>query len=208
MKKIKIGIVEDNENVIEVVKSYLEFSNEFEFSFTINNPYFLNFNKDKIIETEVVLCDIGLPNISGIEVVLMLKKINPELKILMFTVFENDEHIFKAIKAGAEGYMLKNTSLPKLKEGILEVMQGGASMSPKIASKVLAYFRSPMLKSKLLKKLTDQEIKITELLYQGDKYKMIAEKLSISIDTVKFHIKNIYIKLQISSRAELPNKFY
>lgn len=208
MEKIKIGIVEDNVNVLEVVKSYLELSNEFEFTFTLTNPEFLKFNKHEIIKTEVVLCDIGLPNISGIEVVLKLKKINPELKILMFTVFEDNENIFKSIKAGANGYLLKNTSLPQLKQGILEIVNGGASMSPQIASKVLTYFRKPKLYNKELEKLTEQEKKITELLYHGDKYKAIATKLSISIDTVKYHIKNIYLKLQISSRAELSNKFH
>ncbi|NGZ90208.1 response regulator [Psychroflexus maritimus] len=208
MEKIKLGIIEDNVNVVEVVKNYLESTNEFEFTFTLTNPNFLKFNKDKVIETDVVLCDIGLPNISGIEVVLKLKKINPELKILMFTVFEDNETIFKSIKAGANGYLLKNTSLPQLKQGILEIVNGGASMSPQIASKVLTYFRKPKLYNKELEKLTEQEKKITELLYQGDKYKTIATKLSISIDTVKYHIKNIYLKLQISSRAELSNKFH
>jgi len=204
MKKIKIGIVEDNEHVVKIVKYYFEATHNFEFTFTLTQPDFLQFNDEEISNTELVLCDIGLPNISGIEVVLKLKQLKPELKILMFTVFEDDENIFKAIKAGADGYLLKSTPLPKLKQAILEILNGGSRMSPLIAARVLSHFRNS--KSKAVDKLTEQEKKITELLCHGDKYKTIATKLSISIHTVKYHIKNIYLKLQISSRAQLPDK--
>lgn len=208
MKKIKIGIIEDNTSVTEVVKNYLTSFPEFEYMFSMHQPkYYNNFTKT-IQKTELILCDIGLPKINGIQMVWNLKQLNPDVKILMFTVFEDDDNIFKAIKAGANGYILKNTSLPKLKEAILEVASGDASMSPKIAAKVLNHFRNPKLKSKEIAKLTEREIEITELLYQGDKYKTISEKLFISVDTVKYHVKNIFLKLQISSRTELPNKFY
>jgi DNA-binding NarL/FixJ family response regulator len=208
MIKIKFGIIEDNINVTEVVKNYLTSFPEFDFMFSMHQPEYYTKFTPAIQKTEVILCDIGLPKINGIQMVWNLKQLNPDVKILMFTVFEDDENIFKAIKAGANGYILKNTSLPKLKEAILEVASGDASMSPKIAAKVLNHFRNPKLKSKEIEKLTEREIEITELLYQGDKYKTISEKLFISVDTVKYHVKNIFLKLQITSRSELPNKFY
>ena len=156
---------------------------------------------------DVVLMDIEMPGKTGIEGVQMIHEQFPEIKIIMQTVVEDDEKIFASICNGASGYLLKNTTPARLLQAIEEVHSGGAPMTPVIAQKVLEKFRkqSPV-SSKELSDLSSREKEILECLVEGMSYKMIAAACKISIDTVRFHIRNIYETLHVSSKSEAISK--
>ncbi len=151
---------------------------------------------------DVVLMDIDMPNVNGIEGLLALRPHFPEVKVLMQTVFEDDEKVFAAICAGADGYILKQAQPVTLLEGITEVLEGGAPMTPTIARKVLQLFNK---QNSLVKiddfKLTARELEILGFLVKGYSYKMIAAELFVSYPTVNTHISNIYSKLHVQSSA-------
>lgn len=154
---------------------------------------------------QVVLMDIDMPHATGIECVALLRHRFPELKILMRTVFEDDEKIFNAIHAGADGYFLKQTPLKKLLEGIVDVMEGGAPMSPVVARRVLEFSkqqRAPRGDVKNEFELTDREHEILSWLVKGYSYKMIAAELEISFSTVNTHVNRVYNKLHVNSATE------
>jgi DNA-binding NarL/FixJ family response regulator len=156
---------------------------------------------------DVVLMDIDMPNVNGIEGVKLIRENNSDIKILMQTVFEEDEKIFASICAGADGYILKKASPAKLIESIIDVMQGGAPMTPTIARQVLKLFGQQNSKNKKNSfNLTERELEILSLLVQGLSYKMIAEQCHISYPTVNTHIKHIYEKLQVHSVVEAVTK--
>ena len=156
---------------------------------------------------DVVLMDIQMPGMSGIEGVKLIKEKFPEVKILMETIFEDNDNIFNSICNGAEGYILKNTPPAMILEAIREIHEGGAPMTPSIASKVLKMFKkSSSGQSKESFDLTDREYEVLRHLVDGMSYKMIAETCFISIDTVSGHIKNIYKKLQVHSKSEAVAK--
>jgi DNA-binding NarL/FixJ family response regulator len=159
-------------------------------------------------EPEVVLMDIDMPGINGIESVRVIKEHFPNIHIIMQTVFEDDDKIFRAIQAGAGGYILKKIPPSKILEAISEVYNGGAPMTPSIAAKTLQLFRSGLkpLPDKKHAQLNERQTEILECIVNGMSYKLIAEKLFISVDTVRYHIKNIYEILQVHSRFELINK--
>ncbi len=150
----------------------------------------------------VVLMDIQMPGLNGIEGVKIIKENFPDIKVIMQTVVEDDDKIFASICNGASGYLLKNTTPARLLQSIIEVYEGGAPMTPAIAQKVLEKFRkqSP-ISSKELNNLSDREKEILECLVEGMSYKMIAASCKISIDTVRFHIRNIYDKLHVHSKS-------
>ncbi|MBK7555689.1 MAG: response regulator transcription factor [Flavobacteriales bacterium] len=151
---------------------------------------------------DVVLMDIDMPHVDGIEGVTLIRKQFKDVKILMQTVLEDNARIFAAILAGADGYLLKQTSPVKLLEGIVEVTQGGAPMTPVIAAKVLKLFTQRGSASKALDfHLTEREVEILKLLADGFSYKMIAAKCGISYATVNTHVSHIYEKLQVKSVA-------
>ena len=158
-------------------------------------------------QPQVVLMDIQMPGITGIEGVKLIKEQFPEIKIIMQTVVEDEDKIFVSICNGASGYLLKNTSPSRLLEAIKEVHAGGAPMTPSIAQKVLEKFRnqSPQI-SKESSDLTNREKEILECLVNGMSYKMIAAHCNISIDTVRHHIRNIYDKLHVNSKSEAVAK--
>ncbi|HXS57230.1 MAG TPA: response regulator transcription factor [Hanamia sp.] len=163
--------------------------------------------KIKRSEPEVVLMDIDMPGMNGIEAVRIIKENFPNLHIIMQTVFEDDDKIFRAIQAGAEGYILKKIPPTKILDAIFEVYNGGAPMTPAIASKILRLFRSgikPVPEKK--SNLSERQTEILESIVNGMSYKLIAEKLFISVETVRYHVKNIYEILQVHSRFELINK--
>lgn len=154
---------------------------------------------------EVVLSDIGLPGMNGIEGIKRLKEGYPEADVIMLSVFNNSERIFKSICAGATGYALKDTPLPELKKAIIDVRAGGSYMTPSIARKVMEYFTP---KKSAADVLTPKEGQIVVAMTEGLSYKLIADRLSLSIDGVRFHIKNIYRKLQVNSKAEVIGKWH
>ena len=199
---IRVAIYEDNHNLREGLFQLINGTD----GFHCVGAYA---NCDRIVEQiekakpDVVLMDIELPGISGIEAVKILKQKFPEVKVLMETIFEDNNKIFDSICNGAEGYILKNTSPVLILSSIKEIYDGGAPMSPSVASKVLKMFKSNSFSAlKETNTLTEREIEILKSLVEGMSYKMIAAGCFISIDTVSGHIKNIYKKLQVHSKSE------
>ena len=163
---------------------------------------------DKQVEkyqADLVVMDIDMPGIGGIEGVKRIKSSHPEVKIVMHTMFDDDNRIFDSICAGADGYMLKNTSPLQLVNALQEVMNGGAPMSPFVAQKVFQHFRQQKADAEQFS-LTAREKEILDLLVKGNSYKMIADKSFVSIDTVKKHLQNIYHKLHVNCGTEAVAK--
>ena len=163
---------------------------------------------DKINQAmpDVVLCDIGLPGMSGIEGIRLLKEQYPKLMLLMLTVYDDDERIFDALCAGACGYFLKRTPPAKLLEGLREAVSGGAPMSPEVAARVIALFREIRPPARAAYELTPHETRLLKLLVEGHNYTTAAVELRVSINTIKFHMRHIYDKLQVHSKAEAVAK--
>jgi DNA-binding NarL/FixJ family response regulator len=151
---------------------------------------------------DVALLDIELPGMSGIDGVRRLKQRFPSIQILMLTVFADNDHVFEAICAGASGYLLKDTPPDRLTEAVRELVAGGAPMSPEIARKVVGMFSRVAPPRTEDHKLSPREVDLLKLLAEGHSYKTAARALSISIDTVRFHIRNIYDKLHVHSKSE------
>lgn len=194
--RTRITIVEDNEAVREGFALIINSINKY---FVVNTYEYCEdaikgLNKDK---PEIILMDLELPGMSGIEGIAKIKKLMPSVRIIVNTVYENGDLVFQALCAGAEGYITKNTNHTELLEAIEEVIQGGAPMSSKIASLVVKSFQknpnSP---------LSPRETQVLELLAKGKSYSLIADDLFITKETAKSHIKNIYSKLQVNSKSE------
>ncbi len=157
---------------------------------------------------DVILMDIDLPGMNGIEAVGEINQTYPDMVIIMQTVFNDNERIFQSITAGASGYLLKNTSPARILEAIREAATGGAPMTPSIAHKILEVFRTkrPALPTKEQSQLNERQQEILECIFNGMSYKLIADKLFVSVDTVRYHVKNIYEILHVHSRDELISK--
>lgn len=206
MKNIKVVIFEDNRNLREGLIHLVQGTPGFECTGAFANCDRLQKNIEETLP-DVVLMDIQMPGMSGIEGVKLIKEKFPEVKILMETIFDDNDNIFNSICNGAEGYILKNTPPAMILEAIREIHEGGAPMTPSIASKVLKMFKkSSSGQSKESFDLTDREYEVLKHLVDGMSYKMIAETCFISIDTVSGHIKNIYKKLQVHSKSEAVAK--
>ena len=209
-RKIRIALADDNTFLLKTVMEKLSFFAEFDVRFyALNGEEFIR----KITENnaiDVVLMDIEMPVMSGIEATNWVKKKYPQIKVIMLTVFDNDENIFKAIKAGADGYLLKEIDAGELHAGILETLNGGAAMTPSIAMKTLRLLRNPMeindASEKEEVKLSEREIEVLEQLSKGLSYTLIAENLFLSPSTIRKHIENIYKKLQVHSKIEAVQK--
>jgi DNA-binding NarL/FixJ family response regulator len=155
---------------------------------------------------DVLLVDIGLPGMSGIEGIRRLKEQHPGLALLMLTVYDDDRRIFDALCAGACGYLLKNTRPARLLESLKEVVGGGAPMSPEVARRVVELFREIHPPEQADYQLTPHEVRILKLLVEGHNYKTAAAELGVSINTVRFHMRSIYDKLQVHSKSEAVAK--
>jgi DNA-binding NarL/FixJ family response regulator len=155
---------------------------------------------------DVVLTDIGLPGMSGIEGIRLLKERFPDLPILALTIYDDDEEVFEALCAGASGYLLKNTPPSRLLESLKEVASGGAPMSPEVARRVISLFREFRPPERASHQLTPQETELLKLIIEGHSYKTAAARLDISVSTVSFHLQNIYNKLQVHSKSEAVAK--
>lgn len=206
-----VAIVEDNNDIRQALEQIIESSDDFFLagSCTTGEEALI---KLPILNPKVVLMDIGLGDgINGIEVVRELKVSNPEILFMMCTIYEEDEKIFEALRAGASGYILKKTQPVKLLEGIAELIEGGAPMSSQIASKVVAAFQNKSITTSLgssLDVLSKREHMILEMLSTGLLYKEIAEKLLITTGTVRKHVYHIYEKLHVTNRVEAVNKYF
>jgi DNA-binding NarL/FixJ family response regulator len=155
---------------------------------------------------DVVLSDIGLPGMSGIEGARVLKSRYPQLLVLMLTVYDDDERIFDAMCAGACGYLLKKTPPARLLESLREAVQGGAPMSPEVARRVITLFREFRPPARADYHLTPHETRLLKLFVEGHNYKTAAAELHVSVNTVNFHVRSIYEKLQVHSRSEAVAK--
>lgn len=204
---IKVAIVEDNDGIRESLSILISGSEGFKCQATFKSAEEA-LEKLPLFEIDVVLMDINLPGITGIECTKILKEKKPEIQIIMQTVYENSEMIFESLKAGASGYLLKRTPPAKLLEAIEDVYKGGSPMSGQIARMVVESFQSKFKEGNNLPQLTEREIEILHHLSQGFRYKEIADKLFISMDTVRSHIRHIYEKLQVRSRTEAVLKYY
>jgi len=163
-------------------------------------------DKLKHHQPHLLLSDIGLPGMSGIEGVAILKERYPDLLILMLTVYDDDERIFDAMCAGASGYLLKKTPPARLLDSLREVASGGAPMSPEVARRVIALFREIRPPERADYELTPHETRLLKLLVQGHNYKTAAAELGVTVHTVSFHLRSIYEKLQVHSKSEAVAK--
>jgi DNA-binding NarL/FixJ family response regulator len=199
---VKIVIFEDNDQLREMLFQMINISEGLSCTGAYSNAMDLDF-KMRRSQPDIVLMDIDMPGINGVEAVKIIKEKRPQVKILMQTIFEENDKVFDSICAGADGYLLKNSLTDYLVPSIKELNNGGAPMSPSIAKKVLNRFQeqNPYIQ-KTDYKLSDREKEVLTCLMKGMSYKMIAVACNISIDTVKFHIKKIYEKLHVNSKSE------
>lgn len=208
--QIKIAIVDDNSFLINTVKEKLSFFDDFTIKLTAINGSDLLTQIENNRNLDLILMDIEMPILNGIETTAVIKQKYPHIKIIMLTVFDNDENIFNAIKAGADGYLLKEINAKDLHDGIVETINGGAAMNPSIALKTLKLLRNPLSieneKDKEDIQLTNRETEVLEHLSKGLNYIQISENLIVSKGTVRKHIENIYRKLQVHNKLEAVQK--
>jgi len=155
---------------------------------------------------DLVLSDIGLPGMDGISGIAILKQRFPELLILMLTVYDDNERIFDALCAGACGYLLKKTPWPKLVDALKEAVEGGSPMSPEVARRVINLFREIKPPKEATYELTPHEVRLLRMLVEGHSYKTAANELHVSVNTIKFHLRHIYNKLQVHTKSEAVAK--
>jgi DNA-binding NarL/FixJ family response regulator len=204
---ISIAIVEDLDVVRNGLKDFISLSTDFLVvgSFKTGEEAL---QKLPEIRPDIVIMDISLPGMNGIECIRQVKDKSPGTQFMMFTVYENDDKVFEALKAGASGYLLKNTGLLQIAESVKELHEGGSPMSANIARKMVNLFRDADKKTPFLDILSNREKEILQLLAKGLLYKEIAEQLSITTGTVRIHIHKIYEKLHVQNRTEAINKAF
>lgn len=203
MHPIKVSVVEDMPELREGLVSLLQWDERFEAVSSHNDAesaagYIISH------KPEIVVMDINLPGMSGIDCIRKIKNDCPTTQFIMFTIYEDDEHLFDALEAGASGYILKKSSQLKILDSIEELHNGGAPMSTSIARKVINRFKKPETPGLAI---TEREKEVLTLLSKGLLYKEIAAQLHIATGTVKQHIHNIYEKLHVQNKTEAINKF-
>jgi DNA-binding NarL/FixJ family response regulator len=207
MSDIRVAIVEDDHLIREVMSVMLDREAGFERVGSYNNAE--KFLHDLgMTRPDVVLMDIQLPGMSGIEAMREARDRGYQGEFMMCSVFEDEDNIFRALKAGASGYLLKSVSPEDLIRHIREIHSGLSPMSGPIARKVLSHFREPRMSEAVSEVLTKREKEILELLSKGYRYKEIADQIHLSQETVRTHIRNIYVKLQVDNRVDAINKVY
>lgn len=201
-KKIKIALIEDIEELRKDLERFLRAQEEFNFICSAASVEDFITELDTLeIKPDIIISDIGLPGLSGIEGIAPIRKLAPLAEFMMISVLTDTDNIYKALCAGAVGYLIKNTAPNELKKAILTVNEGGSPMSPSIARKVISHFTPRKQTEDQL--LTPKEEQIVQCIVEGLSYKLIADRLSISINTVRQHIRHIYKKLQVNSKAEV-----
>ncbi len=204
---ISTAIIEDIKEIRIPIKEFLCDQEEILCNTSAGSVEEFFENYDKEIPPDVLLLDIGLPGISGLTAIQIIKEKLPKTEIIMLTVHEEAEIIFRALKSGASGYLLKSTKLSEIKNAVIEVSKGGAPMSPLIARKVVKYFdESKSTQNENF--LSEREKQVVDFIVDGLSMKMIAANLNVTVDTIKYHCKNIYKKLQINSKGELISKSF
>lgn len=207
---IRIAIAEDNTFLQKAIIEKLSFYDDLVCRFTALNGKELLDKLEANPNIDLIIMDIEMPKMNGIEATFSVKSKYPHIKIIMLTIFDNDERIFDSIKAGADGYLLKEVKSGELHKGILETMEGGAAMTPSIALKTLKLLRNPIENrnpaTAIDVALTSRETEVLEQLSKGLNYNQIAANLIISTGTVRKHIENIYSKLQVHNKMEAVEK--
>lgn len=204
---ITLAIVEDLDEVRDGLKNFISLSSDFKVLDTFKTAEEAVEDLPKL-KPNIVIMDINLPGMNGIECIRRVKDKSPGTQFMMFTVYENDEKVFEALKAGASGYLLKNTGLVQLIEALKELFNGGSPMSSNIARKLVTLFRETRNDTPSLEVLSQRENEILQLLSKGLLYKEIAGQLTISVATVRQHIHKIYEKLHVQNRTEALNKAF
>lgn len=207
METIDVAIVEDLEEIREALRVLINGSQGFSCTHVFSDAEHA-MQHLPMLKPDVALVDIHLPGLNGIECVQDLKDQMPGTQFMMCTVYDDDDHIFDALKAGATGYILKRTSPAQILEAIRELHSGGSPMSSEVARRVINSIQKKSAPSEVVEILTQREKEILDYLALGFLYKEIADKLSISKETVKKHIHNIYEKLQVQTRTEALNKAF
>lgn len=204
-KPVRVAIIEDERDLREGLRSLINFTPEFSCAESFGSMETALHRIDKN-SVDLVLTDIGLPKMNGIEGTRALREKFPDLPIIVLTVHDENEKIFQALCAGANGYLLKNTPPMQIIEALKEVLDGGAPMSPDVARRVVTLFRKFAPPEISDYKLTESEKQILKMLVDGHHYKTAAHELGISIHTVSFHLRNIYAKLHVHSKTEAVAK--
>lgn len=202
----KVAIVEDNKTTREGLEAITNLSPDFTCIRTCSTAE----EALKVlpgVKPDMVLMDIQLPNMSGVECVARLRESLPAVKVIMVTVYEDPDRIFSALTAGASGYLLKRSTPEEVLRGMREVQQGGGAMSGEIARKVIGYFRDQSATKVVVEELTTRERQVLELVVHGLSNKEIAERLSVTAEGVRWHLKHIYQKMHVHSRTEAALKF-
>jgi len=202
MKDFRIAIIEDSEELRSSWTTFLSGRKNVKQVFCAESVEEALGNSE-LIKAEIILLDIELPGITGIEGIPMILEANPKALIIIISVHDDDNSIFEAIKCGAVGFFQKNISPLHLYEGILSALQGGSPLSPFIANKLVRFF---MKESKAKIDLSDRELEVLKLLSEGASYKSISETLFLSLDGVRYHIRNIYYKLQVNNKTKAIRK--
>jgi len=205
---IRLAIVEDDDVLRKFIEETVNSCNDFllEGSFSSAEEFKKKF--PRISDVNVVIMDINLPGISGIQCIEELKPKYPAIQYLVCTVFEDSIHLFNALCAGATGYILKSAGEDEIIRSIKEINTGGSPMSSQIARRVVSSFPAKKVNQNAISVLSNRERELLELLAAGYRYKEIADKLFLSIETVRGYIRDIYSKLQVHSRTDAVNKFY
>ncbi len=203
----QILIYEDNDNLRETLCYMLQLVESYQVCGAFSHCTEA-VTQVKELNPAIILMDIDMPGMTGIDAVRNIRRFNQQVQILMLTVFDDDNHVFDAIYAGANGYLLKKSISDKLIQAIGELLEGGAPMSPSIARKIVGSMQKPTGKQEQDYQLTPREKTVLGLLSQGNSYKLIAAELYISIDTVRTHIKKIYEKLHVRSQIEAVSKAF
>jgi DNA-binding NarL/FixJ family response regulator len=188
---ITLAIVEDLDEVRDGLKNFISLSSDFKILDIFKTAEEALYDIPKL-QPDIVIMDINLPGMNGIECIRLVKEKSPRTQFMMFTVYENDEKVFEALKAGASGYLLKNTGLVQLIESLKELHNGGSPMSANIARKLVTVFRGKEKNTEPIEVLSNRENEILQLLSKGLLYKEIADQLKISVSTVRQHIHHIY----------------
>jgi len=204
---IKLAIVEDLDEVREGLLQFLSLNPEFKVLDTFKTAEEAIYDLPAL-KPDIVIMDINLPGINGIDCIREVKNKIPKAQFMMFTVYENDEKVFEALKAGATGYLLKNTGLLQLVEALKELYNGGSPMSANIARKLVNIFQEQEKARVPVEELSQRENEVLQQLAKGLLYKEIAEQLNISTATVRQHIHRIYEKLHVQNRTEALNKAF
>jgi DNA-binding NarL/FixJ family response regulator len=209
MNPIKVAIVEDLQEVADGLAAFLQFDKEITLVGNYRTAEAAEIELP-ILKPDIVIMDINLPGMTGIQCVAKVKALEPSIQFMMFTVYENNEQVFEALKAGASGYLLKKTAPVEIISAVKELYNGGSPMSAPIARKLVTIFQTntPFSKEDELEKLSGREKDVLELTAKGLQYKEIADQLGISFGTVRQHLHKVYEKLHVQNKTEAINKVY